>query len=190
MWLQRVKEREREREKRKSVEEIKRWWKWSKTWIELIIVSFDWVNDSLIITIYAKNHKRDAGKCTFRNFINYDGRLAQKLGDSRGISLEVSMDHSAAVSVVFSPVRQKKNARSVLESKPWFSRMEGVNRPHEFSYLLGPGFQDVEAPLISNLFARRRRLEYLSLHFKSHPRASGGVAASEARETGEKDGWG
>lgn len=39
-----------------------------------------------------------------------------------------------------------------------------------------------EAPLISNLFARRYQLEYLSLHFKSHPRAS----ANGASEPGSR----
>lgn len=65
----------------------------------------------------------------------------------------------------------------ISRSEPRFSsgcwnRSRGISsRPTR-----GPVFQGAEAPLISNLFARRRRLEYLSLHFKSHCRASDGRA--------------
>lgn len=64
-----------------------------------------------------------------------------------------------------------------------------------FRYILDRSFSlflrgwGAEAPLISNLFAQRYQLEYLSLHFKSHPRAgASGACEPGGEESGGNDG--
>lgn len=62
--------------------------------------------------------------------------------------------------------------------------------PSFFSLSLSFCRWGAEAPLISNLFARRYQLEYLSLHFKSYPRASANGANEPGNEeSGGNDGW-